>query len=84
MSGDVFFFYPKYGTKCHKPLKNRSFLEVCKFCDKIKKLKKGLEMGGKVVYNESKWQKVVNSGTKWGESGRPIWKKVIPDVDGRI
>lgn len=48
-------FYPKYGTKCHKPLKNRSFLEVCKFCDKIKKLKKGLEMGGKVVYNESKW-----------------------------
>lgn len=55
MSGDVFFFYPKYGTKCHKPLKNRSFLEVCKFCDKIKKLKKGLEMGGKVVYNKSKW-----------------------------
>ena len=23
--------------------------------EKIKKLKKGLEMGGKVVYNESKW-----------------------------
>lgn len=57
---------------------------MCKFCDKIKKLKKGLEKGKKVVYNEFKWWKVVNSGTKWGESGRPIWKKVIPDVDGRI
>lgn len=35
----------------HKPRKTVDFKEMCKFCDKIKKIKKGVEKGGKVVYN---------------------------------
>jgi len=34
--------------------------------------KKPLEMYKKVFYNRFKWWKVVNSGKKWGESGRPL------------
>ena len=35
-------------------------------------LKKTIEIQKKVVYNEFKWWKVVNSGRKWGVSGRPL------------
>lgn len=48
------------------------------------KLKKPLEMQKKVVYNGIKWWKVVNSGRKWGESGRPILKRGEFIVNRRI
>ena len=47
-------------------------------------LKKALEIQKKVVYNGFKWWKVVNSGRKWGESGRPISKRGEFIVNRRI
>ena len=49
--GCIFFFVQKQNRKSHKTRKTEGFAEMCKFCDKIKKFKKGLEKGEKVVYN---------------------------------
>ena len=49
------FFAQKENWKSHKTRKTEGFAEMCKFCDKIKKFKKGLEKGEKVVYNDFKW-----------------------------
>ena len=54
------------------------------FDNRQKTLKKPLEMRKKVVYNGCKWWKVVNSGRKWGESGRPISKRGEFIVNRRI
>ena len=49
-----------------------------------KNFEKPLEIQKKVVYNGFKWWKVVNSGRKWGESGRPISKRGEFIVNRRI
>ncbi len=61
-----------------------SFFCLNKCLKILKKLKKPLEMRKKVVYNGFKWWKVVNSGRKWGESGRPILKRGEFIVNRRI
>ena len=38
----------------------------------VQNFKKTIEIHKKVVYNVPKWWKVVNSGRKWGVSGRPL------------
>lgn len=53
--GMYLFFMQNMGDNASKPRKTAVFQKMCKLCDKMKKLQKGLEKGEKVVYNGFKW-----------------------------